>query len=279
MRVRELTSGRLTGSYDKADLQKFEAAIWHNRLQTMDEFLEEHPRFRRIGARIVADVVASCETESGLFKAFDWYTTFFDELRLRMANGPDLSQLAIVTFNYDRSLEHYIADNILHNCPESRQAYARDMWARVQIIHPHGSIGEYPQVNYGRALEAENFEQAAKGLRMLTDKLDELPAFKDAQRLVATAERIVFIGFGYNTRTLDSLFASNVTKEKEIYGTCYQMPQERISAVMSYFKDEMLFANPTLTAQSFMEALSKGPADRSLFSGLDAMQKAKPNSP
>jgi len=37
----------------------------------------------------------------------------------------------------------------------------------------------------------------------------------------------------------------------------------------------MQFAESTLNAKSFMEALSNGPADRALFSGLDAMRKAK----
>jgi hypothetical protein len=275
IRTREMYGLKRITAYDRDELKRFEAAIWRNRLMTMDEFLEEHPRFLRIGARLVADVIASCETDKELFERLpDWYTVLFNELRLR-EEGPDLSCLAVVTFNYDRSLEHFIADSIEHNCPESKRLCARDMWNKVKIVHPHGSLGEYPAVGYGHALDNEGFEQAAKGLIMLTDKRDQSPSFKEAQQLVAQADKIVFIGFGYHGRTLDSLFPNASFKGKEIYGTCYDMLQDRRSSVMSYFQGDMQLAGHTLNAKSFMEALSKGPANRPLFSGLDDMRKAK----
>jgi hypothetical protein len=274
MRTREMQNGPVSTAYNPVELDRFRSAIWRNRLRTIDEFLEEHPRFRQIGARLVAEEIASCESEDKLFQPQDWYTALFDELRLR-EEGPELSRLAIVTFNYERSLEYFIDDNILHNCPEGRQDYAHSMWNKVKIVHAHGSIGEYPEIGYGRALEAVHSGRTAKNLMLLTDKADESPAFMEAQQLVAKANRIVFVGFGYHKRTLDFLFPNASFKGKEIYGTCFNMSQNRISAVMSYFQDEMQFAESTLNAKSFMEALSNGPADRALFSGLDAMRKAK----
>jgi hypothetical protein len=275
IRTREMYDLKRNSAYDPDELKKFEHAVWRNKLKTMDEFLEDHPRFLDIGARLVADVIASYETDKGLFEGLpDWYTALFNELRLQ-EKGPDLSRLAVVTFNYDRSLEHFIADSIKHNCPESKQLSARDMWNKVKIVHAHGSLGEYPAVGYGQVLDNEGFELAAKGLIMLTDKRDQSASFKEAQQLVGQADKIVFIGFGYHKRTLDSLFPNESFKGKEIYGTCYGMLQDGRSDVMSYFQGDMQLAGDTLNAKSFMEALSKDQADRPLFSGLDDMRKAK----
>src|SRR6266850_1313695 len=81
-RTREMPNLARISAYDEGELKKFEAAIWRNRLKTMDEFLDEHPRFRRIGARLVGDVIGSCENENRLLEGLpDWYTVLFDELR------------------------------------------------------------------------------------------------------------------------------------------------------------------------------------------------------
>jgi hypothetical protein len=40
-------------------LSDFTEAIFRNRLQTMDAFLEEHPRYRPVGARLTATILTT----------------------------------------------------------------------------------------------------------------------------------------------------------------------------------------------------------------------------
>ena len=113
------------------------------------------------------------------------------------------NQLSIITFNYDRSFEHYFTELIMNRSDVPRPV-AFKILGHLKIVHVHGILGPYPQsptddeIQYGAPLTARCVADAAQGIKVVQEVEDTLPAFDDAFSLLSKAHRIYFLGFGFN---------------------------------------------------------------------------------
>jgi hypothetical protein len=244
-------NGRLNHDFDKTRLPEFVEMIGNNETnRTIDEFLDQQPRFREIGAYLIAGVIESLEVEPRPWPR-DWYHVLYQELKLN--EEPDASDLSIVTFNYDRSLERFFEKHVPANCPERLHDFARGKFKKTRIVHAHGSLGEYPSVKYGRS----DLASAAKSLLIPTDtRLADSPAFVEAKQLVAQAKRIMFLGFGYNETTLHALFPDRDFDGKQIVGTFYEANQPKLKSVLEFFKGKLFVAPEGDKAEPFVSRMT-----------------------
>ena len=60
--------------------------------------------------------------------------------------------LTIITFNYDRSIEAFLFQSIKYRY-KMRDDETRSVFNSLPIIHPHGILGEYPDVPYKAQLD------------------------------------------------------------------------------------------------------------------------------
>lgn len=101
---------------DKQKLDSFRGALSRSGKKSVDSFLEHRPEFLDVGKAVIALELITCERERELFRrdGNSWYEYLFNELNT-VFDDFDQNKLSILTFNYDRSLEHYLLTALQHS--------------------------------------------------------------------------------------------------------------------------------------------------------------------
>lgn len=229
------------------EVASFREALELGQPSTFDDLLDRKKSFRRIAPLAIAKALLPMEQTDILLKTRDWYARLFDLLGFE-SEDTDASWLTIVTLNYDRSLEHFLAKSIEVECCEDRVEFTRKKLKSIRIIHAHGSLGSYPKVRYGVTIldlltDASILRRAAKSIRLVSDRLEDTRAFQEAQKAISQAERIMFIGFGYDERAVRRLFQGEIPSDKQIVGTCYRLPPDDVNRVRTLFNNNIGLVN------------------------------------
>jgi hypothetical protein len=161
----------------------------------------------------------------------NWYRTLSDALiGLRLDEFPR-HDLAIITFNYDRSFERYLFDCLRgrfgkrHSVDEITAAFRR-----LPIIHIYGQLGALPELAepgesvrpYERILTREQLDLAVAGMHLLPEiKRDPKLGNREAARklLRSATGNVTFLGFAYDPENLLALDLANTHTGKQFYGT------------------------------------------------------------
>ncbi|MCK4255766.1 SIR2 family protein, partial [candidate division WOR-3 bacterium] len=221
----------------------------------IDIFLEKQTNFRELGSHILAITIMLLEHKSHLFPQKDWYGDLYNTLELENEES-DTANLVIVTINYDRSLEHFLTGNINYNCQEDLKDLAHENRRKIKIVHAHGSLGKYPNVYYGPSpTDIEAVKNAAARIKIVSDRLEDSPDFKEAQVTISQAEHIIFLGFGYDVRILDTLLAKTDLKGKKIYGTTYKLDKKKRGFLADYFDNQITLGDNNQGCQAFLKLI------------------------
>jgi hypothetical protein len=94
-------------------IENFRAALFSSDPQSIDSFLEFYPQFLEIGKLCIALALIPQEKPDRLMvdPSINWYRYLRDCLLCKPSEFV-LNRLSVVTFNYDRSLEHYLFTTI-----------------------------------------------------------------------------------------------------------------------------------------------------------------------
>jgi hypothetical protein len=136
------------------------------------------------------------------------------------------NKLSIVTFNYDRSLEHYLFTVIQNTFGKSPEQCAAQL-NQLDIVHVHGSLGRLPwqqesafsaalPLEYGKYSEKPHIDIARKNIQIIPEAKAESPEFKRAHDLLNKAERIYFLGFGYHKANVNKLGITSLNKDHDV---------------------------------------------------------------
>lgn len=211
---------------------------------SIDAFLERNPKFVDLGKVAITLTLIDRENTGTLFSGGEdkWYGDLLNELK-----SPSISDfknnVSFLTFNYDRSFEHYLYTSIKNSYQISDEKCA-DVVNAIPIIHLHGQIGNLPwQVNddTGRpyhpqvpacrtVIDSLNPRTASgistptlsaavhyiKGISRQIKIIHEADVekdveFKKAHELLSDADNIYFLGFGYNDENLKRLKISELS--------------------------------------------------------------------
>lgn len=225
--------------FDENLIRDFDEALGYSSHPTIDIFLEKKTNFREIGAYVVARTLMPLERHPSLFPQKDWYRDLFTALDFENEE-PNANLLSIVTLNYDRSFEHFLCKNIDYNCHDERIPFCHTKRQKIEVVHAHGSLGQYPEVPYGIDVDDPNtLRRAAKNIKIVPDRLDDSPDFQKAQEIISKANHIVFLGFGYNERTLSLLMAKINPDGKHFYGTSIALDGPTRTRLTEMFGDKI----------------------------------------
>ena len=139
------------------------------------------------------------------------------------------SNLTIITFNYDRVIEHYLF-HAVRELGGFSVSQAADVIANLRIIHPYGKIGRLPwQEEPGDALPFGHWEnlhwetvmRAGERLRTFTETIEEEDLLSAIKGGVNVAEQIVFMGFSFLPQNLDLMRAESSSQAQSVYATSY----------------------------------------------------------
>ena len=225
---------------------------------SIDFFLGRRLQYEEIGKRAIAYVISSCEKQANLFaeEGDQWYQYLTNLLAAESWTEFDPSWLSIVTFNYDRSLEVYLAESLRHTYGKTTSEIVARLKS-MQIVHVYGSLGspwegaaDHMPFSLPDELRSEFIPQAASRIQVIPEGRNDSATIVEARRLLLEAERICFLGFGFDETNVERLgapaFMQNASN-KRLVGTRRGLTDARVSRIAS-----KLFGKDVLLAPSLM---------------------------
>ena len=219
-------------------LKEFGRALQHSGSRSVDDFLEYRMDFLDVGKIAIASALVRCEKLARLFpQDGDLYQRIFAALKAPRDHWQE-NKLTVVTFNYDRSLDHYCTTALAHAFKLDPLEALAVFRSAVQVIHVYGALGAYPaQRGYDVSNESAAIRVASDGIKILHEKSTlQDTAFDDARVALSRAGRIYFLGFGFLaqnvTRLLDGV---EFARDAGIYASRYGMTDEEMRAAKKMF--------------------------------------------
>jgi hypothetical protein len=123
------------------------------------------------------------------------------------------NNVAFVTFNYDRSLEHFLSVSLCNTFGKKLDESADLLRENLPIIHLHGRLGylKWENTKHGRNygdhdITVQTIQNCIKEMRVVHEDItDRDKDFSDAKRLLKDAYHIYFLGFGYGPTNVGRL--------------------------------------------------------------------------
>jgi len=219
-----------------SDLDSYLHSAWHIRdampqAISIDNFIDTHSGNAKIelcGKLAIVRSILDAEKHSKLYfdksepnarpnfeqLAGTWYYRFMQLLteNCKLDDLSDrLSSVALIVFNYDRCIEHFLYHS-LQNYYGIDPTAAANLTQKLRIYHPYGTVGHLPwqqsdrSVDFGEQPEAANLLALASQIRTFAEGTDP-----QASDIVAIRERlseseiIVFLGFAFHRLNLQLL--------------------------------------------------------------------------
>lgn len=155
-----------------------------------------------------------------------WYVKFFRIIKNGCSKEDlksKLSKIAIISFNYDRCIEHFLFNSLVDYYRLSTDE-AASLIECIEIIHPYGSVGELPwmgsslSIGYGAGVSSRGLLTLTNRIKTFTEGVgsDEI---SKCRGLVFGARKIAFLGFAFHGLNMDILRSD---EERKAYKTlCY----------------------------------------------------------
>jgi len=207
---------------------------------SVDAFLEYRREFLNLGKLAITLTLIPLEEEYNLYnitnRGESWYAYLFNKLDAPFDAFSE-NKLSIITFNYDRSLEHCLFKSMRSKYKKSDEECAEKL-SKLPIIHVHGRLGTLPwQDEKGRAysprvdlLKLEEIKNISEQIIVISEAEDTSSEFGAAFNLMKSANRIYFLGFGYHEMNLVRL-KINELKFQTFSGTGYEMGNMEITLI------------------------------------------------
>ena len=229
---------------------EFGTKLRHSPRESVDAFLEHQPRYLELGRAAIACALIPLERARSLTDRSkpikgDWYKYFYNQV---CSSPDDTANRAptVLTYNYDRSFETYLRAALQNDFDVSAEQ-AQGILSSFPFIHLHGSLGDQP---YGGPVDHVDLGQSAQSIRIIShDEVESDEAFKRARNQIMNAERICFLGFGYDKNNLQRLRISNewlpgtygrlldhpAPPSKRVSGTTYGLTDQDMERISGHF--------------------------------------------
>lgn len=234
---------------------------------SIDNFIDAHRDDNEIvicGKLAIANCILKAESESTLrvnnqninntinFQDLEktWYSSFF-RLIVEGCQLSDIStrltRIAIISFNYDRCIEHYLHHS-LQNYYRIQPAGATELLKNFKIYHPYGYLGPLPwtienfgTVNFGGKPNTDQLISIADGLKTFTEGTDaEHSDIIEIRSTIRSAERVVFLGFAFAEQNLELLYGEHkpaAAISSPVYATAYGISESDVQVIKEELHD------------------------------------------
>lgn len=177
-----------------------------------------------------------------------WYVSFLkillSDCRIE-ALGSRLEKLALIIFNYDRCVEHFLqhALQIVYEIPPNEAAKLVNL---IEIYHPYGAVGKLP--DHGSGITEGQFGLECRPLALLK-VANELKTFTEGvdsessdivriRALMHNSPKLVFLGFAYYKQNMNLLFGSHPyaseipsDRAQNVFGTVFKVSEKNASII------------------------------------------------
>jgi hypothetical protein len=185
--------------------------------RTIDECLRQTtPRLRAFGKILIAHVLLEAERNFVIAPPQRFERDWCTPLVRRLADAPPeaRSRLDVVTFNYDRTIEYHMSRHLVSGAILRDEEVAEAHFPLVEIQHVHGSLGPARAHRnwcigyFDEEVTPGKLREAAEGISIVAEPGSE-PAFVRAREMIAGAQRLIFLGFGFDTLNLGRLLRAS----------------------------------------------------------------------
>ena len=226
--------GPLPTRWSNDDWNSFTTRLSRSAHSSIDAFLElshADANLRKndadLGKFLIAQTLKQNETTEALFPMgkTTWYHTLFQSMLVKGKPNFEKNKLSIITFNYDRSLEHFIF-TALCNGFGMKEVEAMTVLQQIPIIHIHGILGSYPDTTYSTAATVDELLAISHQIKIIGEIQQKetgfcSPEFEMAWPMLNEADRIFFLGFGFHPDNIErfNFFKPDNLIKKEIHAT------------------------------------------------------------
>ncbi len=208
--------------------------------QSIDLFLNRNQeRFLNIGKLAIILSILDFEKRSKLREdcenpQHNWYLYLFNKMTQMSIRSEDFSRIldnnfSFLTFNYDRSLEHYFYGSLLNSFSQESRESVIGVFNQIPIKHVYGEILD--EIPYGHIINYAS----VNNLKLILDNIItpfEYTPNDEIQKEINSADRIFFLGFAYHKENMDVLNIGNSIKDDcRIYCCCYGLSKIEIEEV------------------------------------------------
>jgi hypothetical protein len=234
-------------------------------MESIDSFLARRPEFSEVGKKAIAAILLhkeyaiqleSCEHED------HWYRYFFNRIAANEWENLNLSHISIISFNYDRSFEHFMVNALRASYGKTiEESYEK--LKELDIHHVYGVLGtcdpksmEYFPYDVNQ-LNSASVHIGASKLKVIPEGRNNDPGLVKTRDILRTADRIGFLGFSFDPTNLERLDSENTCKRvvirkdgkvtRQVVGTCYGLTkaETRKAAFATIGREESLIEDIT----------------------------------
>lgn len=219
-----------------AQLHQFVSAFRKSQMLSVDAFLARRSEYAEIGKMAIATLLLEIEDEQHLLDVDHknhWYRYFYNKFASESWSSLDFSDITIVTFNYDRSLEKYLHVSIKESYGKT-DLEAAEKLETLKVIHVYGSLGspiagKADYLAYGGEISEDKVKIAANTIKVIPEGRDDDETLECARKMLANADCIAFMGFGFDE--------TNVARLRPLE-TC----QKKIRQEGAFYKNRKIIA-------------------------------------
>ncbi len=235
---------------------------------SIDNFIDAHrldPKITICGKLGIAYCILSAESESIMrvnnqninntinFQELEetWYNSLFHLIvdGCQLEDIPNrLSRIAIITFNYDRCIEHYLHHSLRRYYPQIEPEQATKWLESLKIYHPYGYLGSLPWTNqnfdtvsFGEIPNTDQLISIASRLKTFTEGTDDKHSdIIEIRSTIRSAERVVFLGFAFGEQNLELLYGGNkptTALNTPVYATAHGLSENNIQVIKNKLHD------------------------------------------
>lgn len=229
---------------------------------SIDNFVDSHaddPRIVMCGKLAIAKSILDAERRSALYidrannqkrvnferLAPTWFNAFF-QLLTENCRRQDIEgrirSVALVDFNYDRCVEQYLHLAIQNYYGHTPQESA-SILNKLEIHHPYGQVGTLPwqsaqtPLDFGETPGPGPLLHTADGIKTFAEGTQsDDPAFQRLTHIMATARRVVFLGFAFHRQNIDLLFPATAPTRSDsprcVYGTALNLSASDVGDIV-----------------------------------------------
>lgn len=248
--------------FETPRIKEFRHALELSGQPSVDLFLENRREFLDIGKASMAALLIRHESEAAFRRPPEqpnWYADLF----ARIGSSLDIfasGQLAILTFNYDRSIDHYLFVSLQNSFNLSNERCV-DHWRAIPIVHLYGQLGALPYVEaegrpYTAEVSAPILQRYAGAIKIMHENVGEDREFAQARTLLSRAEVVCFLGFGYHPTNMRRLRLDELAHGSSLWGSATGLSAAQQDEIRSRFGRPITLGNHNQDARDFLRNYS-----------------------
>jgi hypothetical protein len=176
----------------------------------------------------------------------DWYSHLFEKLTNELVKKEDYcryceNKVSFITFNYDRSLEYFLCESLLNSFNGIDAGKIHEQLKKHSIIHVFGQVAglEWQDIKnkyqYRVHPYSVDVQKLADNLTIIYEE-KENPELEEAHKLIESAKRIFFLGFGFARENLEILRIPEIlSPSQKVFGTAYNYTEKEIIDICNNF--------------------------------------------